>query len=298
MEYNNLKNTNLNLSIIGLGTELFSGSWGVKYSEKEVNEMLMIAENHGINHIDTAECYGNHLSETLIGNSSIDRNRWHIATKFGHKYGSDKTTDAFDIQSVQDHLNKSLKALTTDYIDVYYFHSGDDEQFNNDKLWTFLNKQVEAGKIRFLGLSYNHSLVHQNNYLQIEKTNEYNIKIVQTVYNYISQESAENLISLCRKNNLDVIGRMPLAKGLLTGKYKTNNDFSDNDLRLHYSEFNEKAFTRIRNELSHIPDQELSKWAISWSINSGVVDATIVGCKNKEQLLSNISSVNYVSCDT
>jgi len=266
MKYNNLNNTDLNLSVIGLGTEQFSGSWVVKYSEKEVNEILITAENHGINHIDTAECYGDHLSETLIGNSSINRDRWHIASKFGHKYGSDIKTDAFDIQNVQDQLNKSLKALKTDYIDVYYFHSGDDEQYNRDKLWTFLNKQVVAGKIRFLGLSYKHSLIHQNNYLQIEKANEYNIKIVQTVYNYISQESAEYLIPLCRKKALDVIGRMPLAKGLLTGKYKTNNDFSENDLRLHYSEFNEKTFTRIRNDLSHIPDQELSKWAVSWSI--------------------------------
>lgn len=291
MKYNNLKNTNLNLSLVGLGTELFSRP-NVKYSQKDVNELLMIAENNGINHIDTAACYGDHLSETLIGNSSIDRSKWYIATKFGHKHQNDKTIDAFDLKSVQNHLNKSLKALNADYIDVYYFHSGNDEQFNNDNLWTFLNKQVEAGKIKFLGLSYKHNLVHLNNLSQIEKANEYNIKIVQTVYNYISQESAENLIPLCRRNKLDVIGRMPLAKGLLTGKYKTNNDFSKNDLRLYTSKFNEKAFMRIKNELSHISNKDFSKWAISWSINTGVIDATIVGCKNKEQLISNISSVD------
>ena len=295
MKSNNLKNTDLNLSVIGLGTEQFSGSWGITYSEKEVSDILMLAEDNGINHLDTAECYGNHLSETLIGNSLINRDRWLIASKFGHKYKGDIKTDAFDLKSVQYQLNESLKALKTSYIDIYYFHSGVDEQFNNDNLWTFLNKQVEEGKIRFLGLSFKHSLVHQNKYLQIEKANEYNIKIIQTVYSYISQESAENLIPLCRANGLDIIGRMPLAKGLLTGKYKSNKDFSDNDSRLIFSEFNEEAFDKIRYELSHVPKEELSQWAISWSILSGVVDATVVGCKNKDQLLSNISSVNYFS---
>ena len=295
MKNRSLHNTGLNLSMIGLGTEQFSGDLGITYSEKEVSDILMLAEDNGINHLDTAECYGNHLSEKLIGKSLINRDRWLIASKFGHKYKGNLKSAAYDLKSVQTQLNQSLKALNTSYIDIYYFHSGDDEQFNNDKLWTYLNKQVEEGKIRFLGLSFKHSLVHQNKYLQIEKANEYNIKIIQTVYSYISQESAENLIPLCRANGLDIIGRMPLAKGLLTGKYKSNKDFSDNDSRLIFSEFNEEAFDKIRYELSHVPKEELSQWAISWSILSGVVDATVVGCKNKDQLLSNISSVNYFS---
>jgi len=252
----------------------------------------MMAEDYEINHLDTAECYGNHLSEKLIGNSLINRDRWLIASKFGHKYNGDIKTDSFDLKSIQSQLNKSLKALNTNYLDIYYFHSGDDNQFNNDNLWTFLNKQVELGKIRYLGLSFKHSLVHQKKYKQIKKASEYNIKIIQTVYNYISQESAEELIPLCRGNGLDVIGRMPLAKGLLTGKYKSNSDFRNNDSRLFFSEFNEKAFNIIHRDLSHIPNEELSKWAISWSVLSGVVDATIVGCKNIDQLLSNISSIN------
>ena len=292
MKSRSLHNSGLNLSMIGLGTDQFSGSWGMKYSEKKVRDLLMMAEDYEINHLDTAECYGNHLSEKLIGNSLINRDRWLIASKFGHKYNGDIKTDSFDLKSIQSQLNKSLKALNTNYLDIYYFHSGDDNQFNNDNLWTFLNKQVELGKIRYLGLSFKHSLVHQKKYKQIKKASEYNIKIIQTVYNYISQESAEELIPLCRGNGLDVIGRMPLAKGLLTGKYKSNSDFRNNDSRLFFSEFNEKAFNIIHRDLSHIPNEELSKWAISWSVLSGVVDATIVGCKNIDQLLSNISSIN------
>ena len=296
MKNNILNNSGLKLSVIGLGTEQFSGSWGIRFSEKMVSEIIMLAEEYKINHLDTAECYGNHLSEELIGKSLVNRDKWCIASKFGHDYnGKNINTDSFDLKSIQSQLNKSLKALHTNYLDIYYFHSGDDNQFDNDDLWSFLNKQVELGKIRYLGLSFKHSLVHQNRYKQIEKASEYNIKIIQTVYNYISQESAEKLIPLCRRNDLDVIGRMPLAKGLLTGKYKSNNDFRNNDSRLIFSEFNEKAFNIMHRDLSHIPNEELSKWAISWSTSSGVVDATIVGCKNKDQLLSNISSINNYS---
>jgi aryl-alcohol dehydrogenase-like predicted oxidoreductase len=279
------------LSVLGLGTEHFS-QLGNTYSEKEVCDILMSAEDYGINHLDTAECYGNHLSEKLVGKSIINRDKWLIASKFGHKYKGNLKSAAYDLKSVQTQLDESLKALNTSYIDIYYFHSGDDEQFNNDKLWTYLNKQVEEGKIRFLGLSFKHSLVHQNNLSQIEKAKNYNIKIIQTVYNYLSPESANLLIPLCRTKGLDVIGRMPLAKGLLTGKYRSNKDFMGNDSRLIFPEFNEEAFNKIRNELSHIPNEELSQWAISWSILSGVVDATVIGCKNKAQLKSNISSIN------
>ena len=79
---------------------------------------------------------------------------------------------------------------------------------------------------------------------------------------------------------------------------RPNKDFCENDPRLIFSEFNEDAFKKITHELSHVPKDELSQWAISWSILSGVVDVTVVGCKNKDQLLSNISSVNYVSSNS
>ena len=83
MKLNFLANTNLNLSVLGLGTEYFSRI-GNKSSEKEVNDILMLAENFGINHLDTAECYGNHFSEKLIGKSTINREKWLFSSKFGH----------------------------------------------------------------------------------------------------------------------------------------------------------------------------------------------------------------------
>ncbi|MFP3381145.1 aldo/keto reductase, partial [Bacillus sp. SIMBA_069] len=85
------------------------------------------------------ECYGDHLSEKLIGEylKKDQREDWIVATKFGHHFHERFTrTNDYSAQSVLQQLDQSLKALQTDYIDLYQFHSGPDEAFDNDELWT------------------------------------------------------------------------------------------------------------------------------------------------------------------
>ncbi len=156
MKFRRLGKTNLRVSVIGLGTYQFGGSWGKEFSHKDVIEILATARDHGINFLDTAECYGtHHLAETLVGQAlTSSRDAWIIATKFGHhRHEKTKNTQAWDAAAVQQQLEESLRALKTDYIDLYQFHSGSNEAFDNDELWTMLDKQIEAGKIRYLGLS-------------------------------------------------------------------------------------------------------------------------------------------------
>src|SRR6185295_18210352 len=87
MKYRILGKTNLRVSVIGLGTWQFGGEWGKDFSQDEVAAMLARARDLGINLIDTAECYGDHTSEALIGGAiHRERDRWVIATKFGHKF--------------------------------------------------------------------------------------------------------------------------------------------------------------------------------------------------------------------
>jgi len=84
----------------------------------------------------------------------MDRKDWIIATKFGHRFHRNfEQTDHWSLQEVMEQLEASLQALRTDYIDIYQFHSGSDEVFDQPELWEGLNKQVEAGKLRDLGIS-------------------------------------------------------------------------------------------------------------------------------------------------
>src|SRR5881394_928385 len=87
MKYRRLGKANLRVSVIGIGTWQFGGEWGKDFSQVEVDRMFDAARALGVNLIDTAECYGDHTSERLIGGAIKDqRDKWIIATKFGHRF--------------------------------------------------------------------------------------------------------------------------------------------------------------------------------------------------------------------
>ncbi len=143
MRYRTLGSTGLRVSVVGIGTWQFGGEWGRDFSQTEVDAILDQAAALGINLIDTAECYGDHHSEKLIGDylSRHDRYRWIVATKFGHHFNRfmDRTDD-FSVADVRRQLDASLGALRLDTIDIYQFHSGHDVSFQNEK--RFAHRQV------------------------------------------------------------------------------------------------------------------------------------------------------------
>jgi len=155
MKYRRIGKTPMCVSVVGIGTWQLGGEWGKKFEQVEVDAMIDKGAELGINLIDTAECYGDHLSEELVGQAIKGRrDKWIIATKFGHKFKPNfERENLFEAAQVQKQLEDSLRALQTDYIDLYQFHSGTDEMFDTTGLWEMLQKQVESGKIRHLGIS-------------------------------------------------------------------------------------------------------------------------------------------------
>src|SRR5262245_5666431 len=140
MQYRTLGSTGFRVSVIGVGTWQFGGEWGHDFAQSEVDGILDEAAQLGFNFIDTAECYGDHHSEQLIGAylGRHERSRWIIATKFGHRFnGFMDRTDAFSVAEVRLQLEASLRALGVDAIDLYQFHSGVDALFQNDELWSW-----------------------------------------------------------------------------------------------------------------------------------------------------------------
>src|SRR5688572_5915499 len=124
MKYRRLGKTNLTVSVIGVGTWQFGGEWGKNFTQDEVDRMFARGRDLGMNLIDTAECYGDHLSESLIGRAiQCERDKWVLATKFGHKFnGLLKRIDQRTAADVRRQLEDSLRALRTDYVDLYQFH--------------------------------------------------------------------------------------------------------------------------------------------------------------------------------
>src|SRR5580704_18349046 len=114
MRYRELGTTKLKVSVIGVGTWQLGGEWSHVYSQTEADPIFDEAAASGINLIDTAECYGNHTSEKLVGDylSRHDRSRWIVATKFGHYYkGFWDRDDKFSCEDIQRQLEESLRAL-------------------------------------------------------------------------------------------------------------------------------------------------------------------------------------------
>src|SRR5947208_9363653 len=119
MNYRKLGNTGLKVSVVGVGTWQYGGEWGKDFTQPEVDAIFDKSRELGVNLIDTAECYGDHTSEAFIGNAiNRDRNKWIVATKFGHKYhGYMNRTEPRSPRDVRRQLTDSLAALKTDYID-------------------------------------------------------------------------------------------------------------------------------------------------------------------------------------
>jgi aryl-alcohol dehydrogenase-like predicted oxidoreductase len=292
MRYRILGRTGLRVSVIGLGTWQFGGEWGRTFSQAEADAILDKADELGINLIDTAECYGDHLSESLIGNylSRHDRSRWLVATKFGHHFNRfmDRTED-FSVADVRQQLEASLRALRVETIDLYQFHSGSDAQFMDEALWTMLADEKRTGKIRHLGVS----VPGKGSALQAREARRFGAEALQVIYNRLDLRSERLHFPHAREANLGILARVPLSSGLLSGKYGAGVTFPANDWR---STFEAEKLRHDLAEVERIRQNELpagvpmAQWALAWCLRNPLVSAVIPGCQDPAQVSFNAAA--------
>jgi len=290
MQYRPLGKTGKQVSVIGLGTWQFGGEWGQKFSVREVRNILAAARDVGLNFIDTAECYGDHVSEKLLGKAvKDDGGHWIIATKFGHKFKGFLERQAdYSVAGMKSQLEKSLKALKREQIDLYQAHGVSEETFANDELWTVLDKLKQEGKIGAIGVSINYDALVLDRDI---------IDTVQVVYNRLDREAEKEIFPKAKETNLGVLARVPLASGFLSGKYSPGSRWSKKDVRKHMTD--ENIDSRLR-EVEKIKENELPEgvslaaWALAWCLKNPLVSTVIPGCKSVEQALQNASAVELL----
>lgn len=300
MKYRRLGKTNLRVSVIGVGTWQFGGEWGKVFDQKEVNDILARAKDLGVNLIDTAECYGDHLSERLIGQAIRgQRDDWILATKFGHQFhGLMNRTPSWSPKAVRRQLEDSLRALQTDVIDIYQFHSGGDEAFDNDELWTMLDKQVQAGKIRFLGISISSSRRFDPSH-QAQRASQVGASVLQIVYNRLDRRPETQIFPYIQDQDLGVLARVPLASGFLTGKYKPGHRFTDpHDVRSKWdpAHIEEQLVEAERIARTEVPEGiPMAQWALAWPLQHPLVTCVIPGVKSVAQMEANAAAADIDS---
>ena len=297
MKYRRLGKTGLRVSVVGVGTWQLGGEWGKVFEQVEVDAMLARAGELGINLIDTAECYGDHLAEELVGRAIKGRrDEWIVATKFGHRFKERFERDnVYEPTLVREQLEASLRALQTDYVDLYQFHSGTDEMFQTPGLWEMLAGYVESGAVRHLGISISSSY---RGTLQVDGASDVGAGAIQVVYNRLQRQAEEQFFGGSRRDDLGVLARVPLASGFLSGKYGPDARFGDTDVRaVWHSEQKRRGWaTQVESLRREVPEGvPMAQWALAWCLEHPAVSCVIPGCKTVQQVESNAQAADLAS---
>ena len=305
MKFRKFGSIDWQVSEIGLGCWAMGADWG-DVSENSAKEILRTSFDNGVNFFDTADVYGDGRSERFVGefiNSTSER--IYVATKAGRRINPHEATGYYDKDLMESFVDRSLKNLNIDTIDLLQMHCPPTAVYSNNQTYEMLDYLVNKGKIQHYGFSV--ESVEQ----AMECIQRPNTKSVQIIFNMLRLKPAEEFFKLAKEKNIAIIARVPLASGLLTGKMHSNSTFPDNDHR-NYNikgdafdigetfsgvDFN-KALNVVQEVKSIVPEEfSLSQLALKWIMMHDEVSVVIPGAKNSDQALNNISASSLPNID-
>ncbi len=228
MKYKTLGKTGLRISAVGLGTMVHAGHFGAM-KDSESLSAIDTALELGVNFIDTSDAYGAGYSETLLGNALKGRrDKVILATKGGNvMVGPNRGKRIFEPDYISGVMNESLKRLQTEYIDLYQLHNPTVDVIERGQVWDVLERAKQAGKIRHYGVSIN--TMEEG----IAAAKDGRAETIQVEYNLLAQEPRETIFPIAAKANVGIIARVPLKRGILTGKLTVADEtrFQGEDVR-------------------------------------------------------------------
>jgi aryl-alcohol dehydrogenase-like predicted oxidoreductase len=296
MKYRILGKTGFEVSWISLGTWQVGGKWGSDFDHSNADRILNLAVDKGINFIDTADLYGNRESEKAIGRLLKNRSEEiYVATKCGRR--TVKPTDnGFTPEGMRQFVEDSLRNMQLETLDLIQLHCPPTEVYYRPEVFELFDRLKEEGKIRNLGVSVE----------KVEeglKAIEYdNVTTVQIIFNMFRQRPAERFFRQAHKKNVGIIVRVPLASGLLSGKFRKDTKFEKMDHR-HFNrngmmfdkgetfagipyDVGLKAVGRLKKAF---PGQKnLAPLALRWILMHEEVSCVIPGASQPEQVKSNM----------
>ena len=297
MRYRTLGKTNFKVSEVSLGTWQLGGRWGEKFNPDTAEVILKKAIDGGINFIDTADVYNDGQSERAIGKflKKVGQ-RIYVATKAGRRL-IPHTTEGYNKKNLTKFVDDSLKNMDLEAIDLIQLHCPTTEVYYKSEVFGILDELADKGKILNYGVS-------------VEKVEEAlkaiqypNVATVQIIYNMFRYKPAEIFFSQAKKKNVGIIVRVPLASGLLAGKFKKDTVFSKDDHRFFNREgkvFDKgETFSGVPyevgleavEELKRIfPEGELAKYALRWILMNDNVSCIIPGASKVSQVDTNVEA--------
>ncbi len=298
MEFRNLGNSGLRISVVGLG----GNNFGWYIGEQESISVINAALDAGINFIDTADVYDNGTSEICVGKAVRGkRDRVIIATKFGNRMGKGPNERGGSRYYIMQAVEASLRRLQTDYIDLYQMHSPHPTTPLEETLRA-LDDLVRSGKVRYIGCS-NFAGWQLGDALWTSRLLNLNSFItVQTRYNLLDREIEAELVPACQAHKIGVIPWGPLAGGFLTGKYRPGEKGpADGRLSnkmptpIYEGLLNEANWAKLARweEYAKARGHSMGELAIAWLLGKPWISTVIAGVKRPEQVAPNVAAAEW-----
>jgi aryl-alcohol dehydrogenase-like predicted oxidoreductase len=306
MKYRKLGKTNIEISEISLGCWTMGGlNWvngqpngWANVDEAEISSAINYAIDHGVNHFDNADVYGNGRAERMLARIlGIRTNNFIIATKVGWFPGT--ADHAFEAAHIRHQCEQSLINLKRDYIDLYYFHHGhfgDHDEYLDDAV-EMMYRLKEEGKIRLVGQS---AYSHEDFQKLIPKVKP---DVLQSYANAMERKFIEDgnpTRKLMEENQISFVAFRPIGQGLLLGKYNKQSppQFEEGDHRKDLSRFSPEHLEKVEQKLNKIKERfgssvnELARVAMQFLLHYKFMGAVIPGFRNLNQVKINLSAMD------
>jgi aryl-alcohol dehydrogenase-like predicted oxidoreductase len=306
MKYRKLGKTNIEISEISLGCWTMGGlNWvngqpngWANVDEAEISSAINYAIDHGVNHFDNADVYGNGRAERMLARILGNRtNNFIIATKIGWFPGT--ANHAFEAAHIRHQCEQSLINLKRDYIDLYYFHHGhfgDHDEYLDDAV-EMMYRLKEEGKIRLVGQS---AYSHEDFQKLIPKVKP---DVLQSYANAMERKFIDEgnpTRKPMEENQISFVAFRPIGQGLLLGKYNKQSppQFEEGDHRKDLSRFSPEHLEKVEQKLNKIKERfgssvnELARVAMQFLLHYKFMGAVIPGFRNLNQVKINLSAMD------
>ncbi|MCH7989815.1 MAG: aldo/keto reductase [Planctomycetes bacterium] len=296
MEYRNLGNTGVKVSPICLGTMMFGG----RTSEADSIRIIHRADDQGVNFIDTADIYNAGESEVVVGKAIADRrDKIILATKGRQPMGDGPNDKGGSRVHMMQALDASLKRLNTDYIDIYYQHTPDYETPIEETLRA-LDDMVRSGKVHYIACSNFRAWRLMEALWTSDGLNLHRFCCVQPLYNIVNRDIEVELLPACEEYGIGVVSYSPLARGILTGKYKPGAAYPDgsrasrNDPRMQQAELRDASIEISQQIAAHCEKKECnpSQFSLAWVLANPILTSVILGPRTMEQYDDNFGCLD------
>ncbi|MFF2092469.1 aldo/keto reductase [Paenibacillus sp. NPDC058174] len=302
MQYRKLGSSDLLVSEISFGTWAIGGSWG-SVDDKQSLLALEAAMEAGVNLFDTADVYGGGHSERLLAQATKGReDEIHIATKFC-RAGDIHDPSTYSEESVRSYCEASLKRLERERLDLYQIHCPPLQILQDGRVFGVLDKLVEEGKVRHYGVSVESV---EEGLFCLEQPN---VRALQVIVNIFRQKPLEQLLDEAHRRGVAILVRLPLASGLLTGKFTPQTTFEADDHR-RFNENGEQfnvgetfaglGFAKgveLAGQLGWIAEGRgnMTRASLRWLLDHEAVTCVIPGFRNVSQVQDNLAALDVPS---